>query len=140
MKNVASGVISFLRYEVESVHFQINGDYDEEEVFLEFEPEAEVMVSGSEMLVKLTLNIFREAKKKGYPFEMELVLNGYFVIDNENDDINSYQANAIAILYPYARALVTTFTANSNVSPLVLPTINVNKMLSDKLIQQNKHH
>ena len=35
-------------------------------------------------------------------------------------------------MYPYLRALVSTYTANSNVLPLILPAINVNAMLEEK--------
>lgn len=30
---------------------------------------------------------------------------------------------------PYVRALVSSFTANANVTPLILPTVNINKLL-----------
>lgn len=131
MKKTASGVISFLRYEVERVNFQINSSYMKEEVELEFEPEATFHVSGEDMLVTLTLHIFKNAKENDYPFEMDLVINGYFSLDIEVGKIEDFQANALAILYPYARSLVSSFTANANVTPLILPTININKMLSD---------
>ena len=38
----------------------------------------------------------------------------------------------VAILYPYARALVSTYTSNANIAPLILPTINVNQFLKNK--------
>ena len=39
--------------------------------------------------------------------------------------------NAIAILYPYVRALISTYTANANINPLILPAINVNKLIEN---------
>ncbi|TSJ59961.1 hypothetical protein FPQ13_12760 [Allobacillus salarius] len=33
---------------------------------------------------------------------------------------------------PYVRSLITTYTSNSNVPPLILPPINVVKMMEDK--------
>ena len=62
---------------------------------------------------------------------MELIIEGTFLINEEDNEvsIDRYQGNAIAILYPYARAIVSTYTANTNVTPLILPTINVNKFI-----------
>lgn len=82
------------------------------------------------MIVELELKLFENAVEKGYPFDMYVLVRGYF--SGRGEDILQYQANAIAILYPYVRALVSTYTANSNVTPLILPTINVNKMLKEK--------
>lgn len=35
-----------------------------------------------------------------------------------------YTVNAPAILYPFARAIVTTYTAQANMPPIVLPAVN----------------
>ena len=50
----------------------------------------------------------------------------------ENAAIENFKSNAVAILYPYARALVSTYTSNANIAPLILPTINVNQFLKNK--------
>lgn len=132
MKKAALGVISFQRYEVDSVIFKLNRDYKDEEVSIDINTEAEITIDDDEMLVKLTLDVFPDAISKGYPFEMQLILNGYFALEvTDGSDIKEYQANALAILYPYARAIVSSYTANANVTPLILPTININKMLMD---------
>lgn len=134
MKEMASGVIAFKRYEVESVIFKLNNEYDEESVTVDIGGDVEISVDGRDMMVKLMLNIFPDAVKNGYPFEMSLVLNGFFALSiDEDDSVQEYQENALAILYPYARALVSSYTANANVTPLILPTVNINKFLaSDK--------
>ena len=54
---------------------------------------------------------------------------GYFKLEGDGD-INRYRNNALAIMYPYIRSLVTGYTANSNVTPLILPVINVNAMFN----------
>lgn len=134
MNDMASGVITFQRYEVESVNFQINDEYKEEEVAIDIAGEAEISDSGNDMLVKLKLDIFRDAVKNKYPFEMSLVLKGFFTLNmDEEGSIKEYQANALAILYPYARALVSSYTANANVTPLILPTINISKLLETNI-------
>ena len=57
-------------------------------------------------------------------------LTGYFMVDGCEPE--TLKANAIAILYPYVRAIISTYTANANITPLILPTINVNKLIKDQ--------
>lgn len=53
---------------------------------------------------------------------------------NEGKDIPDYfYNNAIAILFPYVRAFVSTITLQANVAPIVLPTLNLSE-LKDTLI------
>ncbi|MBR5404160.1 MAG: protein-export chaperone SecB [Bacteroidales bacterium] len=48
---------------------------------------------------------------------------------NSLDDIPSFfYNNAIAILFPYVRAFVSTVTLQANIQPLVLPTLNLSDL------------
>ena len=82
------------------------------------------------MIVNLITYIFEDAEENNFPFEMRVDISGYFVMQGEQ--IERFTANAIAILYPYIRAIVSTYTASANISPLILPAINVNAMLKNK--------
>ncbi|HWP95995.1 MAG TPA: protein-export chaperone SecB [Syntrophomonadaceae bacterium] len=65
------------------------------------------------------------------PFRVELVIRGYFQLDESVDkDLakKMYAQNAIAILFPYLRSLVTDLTARSNHAPILLPTLNIIKV------------
>ena len=58
-----------------------------------------------------------------------------FRIDSctSRDDIPEYfYSNSLAILFPYIRAFISTVFLQANVSPLVLPIVNM-KALGDKL-------
>lgn len=45
------------------------------------------------------------------------------------DNIPSYfYANSIAILFPYIRAFISTVTLQSNIPPLILPTLNLSSL------------
>lgn len=127
------GVISFLDYKVNRVEFINNDSYNGEEVDIEFDVSAQCFVSdnGEEMIVVLNTNIFEPKEGKVYPFRMCVEVEGYFKsnFEDKKQDIGQYEKNAVAILFPYVRALVSTSTANANVTPLILPTVNVNKML-----------
>ncbi len=86
-------------------------------------------IEDKNMIVDLTVRVFEENDK--YPFYMEVTIRGFFTIENNEENIN-FEPNAIAILYPYIRAIVATYTANANIMPLTLPVINVNKLLRNK--------
>ena len=73
----------------------------------------------------------KNAKENNYPFEMEIEITGYFQIESVSNEID-FEPNAIAILYPYIRAIASTYTASANINPLILPAINVNKLIEDQ--------
>lgn len=127
------GVITFLDYKVNSIEFKNNDDYDGEEVDIDFGVSAHYHISddGEEMIVVLNTKIFEPKEGKVYPFRMSVEIEGYFKsnFEDKEQEIGQYGKNAVAILFPYVRALVSTFTANANVTPLILPTVNVNKLL-----------
>lgn len=121
----------FNNYIVDKVYFKNNPKYEGDEASLEFSvfPNITVTDDRENMVVELTVNIFEDAVKKNYPFEMSVTVIGFYSMHVQGEDIIKYQKNAIAILYPYIRAIVSSYTANANVNPLLLPTINVNKLI-----------
>ena len=46
-----------------------------------------------------------------------------------SDPTINLDSNAIAILYPYIRSIVSVYTSSINVPPLILPVINVNALI-----------
>lgn len=46
-----------------------------------------------------------------------------------------FYANSIAIIFPYVRAFISTLTLQANVSPIILPTLNLSKLA--KPLQEN---
>lgn len=129
------GMIRFLNYKVTKVEYQLNTDFvwGEESIDVKMNTESESSVSedGKKMIVTLTLRIFDDEQQK-YPFRMIVEIQGAFVLvnDEQEENIEKYYANALSILYPYARAVVSTYTANANIEPLILPTVNIWKMLN----------
>ena len=137
MNDNIKSVLRFEHYIVKKVVYEYNLDCEETEdgVKIDFDIDAhfEVDEDKKEMFTFLELVVFDNPVENNYPFKLELELVGVFSVRmGEEDDINSYKANALAILFPYARALVSSYTANSNITPLILPTININKFLADK--------
>ena len=127
MKEIRSE-LKFINYVVDSVEFRNNPDFEGEEIALDFKPSVEFNIDGNDLLVFLTVHVFDDAEKNDYPFEMSVSVVGYFkLITDEN--IEKYKANAVAVLFPYVRSIISTYTAAANINPLILPTVNINKML-----------
>lgn len=127
------GLITFVDYKVNKIEFENNEEYAGEEVDIDFNIGTEIHISedGEEMVVILKTNVFEPREGKVYPFRMFVEVEGYFKsnFEDKEQEIRQYGKNAVAILFPYVRALISTFTANANVTPLILPTVNVNRLL-----------
>ncbi len=134
--NLKSG-LRFINYQVNDVEFHLNNDYVENSITVDFNIERFVEYKDDDentMYVTLILNIFEHAKEKNFPFSMNLDVTGIFQLDNiDIDKRESFaEVNSVAILFPYLRSLVSTYTANSNVPALILPPINVVKLIENQ--------
>lgn len=72
----------------------------------------------------LDVYVFNETKS----LEIKAKLKGVFEFDNDLEEKakkNFFNVNAPAILFPYLRAYITSLTALSGISPIILPTINL---------------
>ncbi|MHC1685039.1 MAG: protein-export chaperone SecB [Clostridiaceae bacterium] len=136
MSNIASA-LRFIDYIVEKVEFYNNLSFNGEDIKLDFDISSNVKFIEDEnntFLLKLDLKIFENAEEKGYPFSMNLSVTGIFEIDNVDEDTKHSFAemNSVAILFPYLRAIVSNYSANANVQPLILPPINVVQYMNEK--------
>ena len=128
-------VLRFDKYIVKTINFEINEEFlsQNKNVNLDFDIDAKSLSEGNRLIVELRAQIFKDAVKRGYPFEMNVVLQGYFSMVSEGKiDISIFETNAIAILFPYLRALVSSYTANANVTPVLLPAMNINEYIRRK--------
>ena len=130
MKNCNS-ILKFNKDIVNKVYLINNENYKEDKngTQVKFAIEPKVENDGQKMKITLIVDIFKDALKNNYPFEMNLEMTGFF--ETENGESDKFIKNAIAILYPYVRALISTYTANANINPLILPAINVNKLIEN---------
>jgi len=118
----------FENYTVDYINFRTNPGFEAESVAVNFKLDSKLNTIASEAHVTLLLELFPNAEQNNYPFEMELSITGHFRTVEDAGDL--FRINAISILFPYLRALVTTFTSNCNVSPLILPPINVHNLIT----------
>ncbi len=123
------GAIRFLDYRVSKVEFYLNKtEKQSNELNVEVSSDKEVDTELKNMLVKLNVEI---GDKEESTFFMSICLEGLFELSKDylEYDINVFYSNALSILYPYVRAIVSTYTAGANIKPVILPTINIKKML-----------
>ncbi len=71
----------------------------------------------------------------------QTIMSANFVFDREltsKEDVPSYfYSNALAIMFPYVRAFISTLTLQANVKPLIIPTMNL-AVLKEKLEQNTE--
>jgi preprotein translocase subunit SecB len=128
LKNYESK-LKFINYVVDTVEFRNNPNFEANEVSIDFNIRPEYINDDGDLIVILEVDVFKDAVANNYPFELSIRMIGYFKLEGEGD-ADKFRENALAIMYPYVRALVTGYTSNSNVSPLILPVINVNAMFN----------
>lgn len=130
-------ILKFNKYEVNEIYFAKNDEYSKPEngtpVDLKIRPNIEI--NENNLKIVLNVNIFENAKELNQPFEMRVKLTGYFQTDGCEPKL--LKSNAIAILYPYVRAIISTYTVNANITPLILPAINVNKLIESQNKEEN---
>lgn len=127
-------------YIVDSISFKNNPAYKEEETFIDFSVTPQITVGEDKrsMVIKLTVDVFKNAVENNYPFEMSVTVEGFYSLEMQEEDVRKYERNAIAILYPYIRAIISSYTATANVNPLILPAINVNKLIDVQKKEEEK--
>lgn len=132
-KNIST--LKFENYIVEKVEFEANLDCSGREVEMDIDLNNSYQAEGNRFISTLELEVFPNAKKNDYPFCMKVKLTGLFeIVSDEKESVKKsfIEKNSITILYPYLRAIVSTYTANSNIRTIILPPINVIKYLEDK--------
>ena len=117
--------LRFINYQIKEVILKQNDKFtnDKDEIDIDFDLKHITHISDNRMKIELEIIIFDNAEEKNYPFYMKTVLEGSFAIEGE--DIEKFEINGISLLYPYVRAIISTYTANSNIPTLILPPINV---------------
>lgn len=127
----------FKGYRVKKIDFTINDNLkDPIEVKLDFNIKKEVNVDydNNKAQIILTTLVFEEAEKKQYPFSLKVIVEGQFEFENCNKkQMEAFSnLNAVAILFPYIRAIITNITSAANVNPLILPSINIIKLIENE--------
>lgn len=128
--------ITFSNYMVTELHYEQNSnyDFDAEKLDVDFNIKSKVQISQTNAAVSLSIICGRDDNSE-CPFIIRVSLMGIFEYEG---NIKSEEAksllttNAIAILFPYLRSLVSDISGKSNIYPQYkLPLINVVAMLKE---------
>lgn len=120
--------LTFKKYLVDYIEFKRNESYvPNGKVDIELGMTHNIeMLNDLTARVMLIVNIFEDSEKNNKPFEMKIVISGIFEISEMNETNKKIiEQNTLSILFPYARAIISTYTANSGVPTLILPPINI---------------
>lgn len=126
-------IVSKLRfndYEVDKMVFIRNHEFDDskdEDIALKFSFSSEVLLSSEKEkgIIILTCKLFEEDfSENNLPFYLELTMRGYYDCE-EVEEFEDFELNAMAILLPYLRSTITSFTAQAGIAPVIIPPINV---------------
>lgn len=110
----------------DEITFKRQKDITPGEVAIDLQPEV-VPLDRDKFMVKLVMKV-----NKGKELNMKICAAGEFSFTSNIDDIelrnNMLHTNAVAIMFPFMRSMATQITAQPNMQPIVVPTINVSKL------------
>lgn len=134
-ENLKSSLV-FHDYIVNHIEFTTNENFQEGEIDIKFRINRNIEYgenSDNTVYVSLDVVVFDKASENNYPFTLKLKVTGKFEIFSTDEEKRHtlVTKNTIAILFPYVRSLISTYTANANVPPLILPPINVLRFMDD---------
>lgn len=132
-------ILEFLGYNVEEVTYRKNKKYNSNKNEINMPiPDISAEVSTNDDQAELLLNVIvGSLEDSTVPFEIRASIKGLFKFNNDEDEqelgFNHFlKVNAVAIMYPYIRALVSLYTNSSNEFPgYNMPTLNVVEALSE---------
>ncbi|MDE6566488.1 MAG: protein-export chaperone SecB [Lachnospiraceae bacterium] len=129
---MGNSVLKLDKLVFDKIEFQRHGFSKEYE--LEITMEANVSQKEDQDVYKVVL-ILKGEKREEYSLEISLV--GFFSFDSDIDIDEKTKKilvskNTISIMMPYIRSEVSLLTAQPGVESVVLPPMNINKMMEDQ--------
>ncbi len=135
--------LNFKRYLVNSIDFKYNPEYTGGKANMDIDFGHSMAVKNNEARVSLRCMLFRKAKKEEKPFHLEVQMTGIFEFQTEleGEELNNIlRQQAVNILFPYLRALISNITVNTGLPPIILPLINVNQLLQNQVERAEGEH
>lgn len=126
-----NAALRFREYEIEEIIYKVNTLTEVEEQPVDPELLCNVMHpkdDNSRFIVKLGLEFGDETLKTANSY-LKCTVIGVF----EQDGVSEFDltTNAIAILFPYLRSIISDVTSKGSRKPIILPPINVNEFLNN---------
>lgn len=137
--NSVEAVLQFNSYDIREMIFKksskgIKEQFAETEIFSSIPNEIE---DYSNIEIRIGVKIGDENFDNSEMY-LSVLIAGHFSINLESEQevsdetISSLlKVNSVAILFPYLRMLVSDISSRGNNQPIILPTINVQKLMTD---------
>lgn len=135
MTDSVPGVIQFEGYRLVNAQFNCNpgfefGELENGEMRYDF-AKAHTQIGENGMQLNLRSRVYYSDKDDfdTAPYKVTVEVAGRF--SSETAFRKTWENNALAILFPYVRSIVSCITAQSGRSAVILPTINIARMFDE---------
>lgn len=143
-----TAVLQFRDYHVLESHYKFNPyqtEKDEEnykikpKIFYKLETNPDRI---EEAIVYLGIEL-GDSSLKDLNFYTKVRISGYFEIHQasenmtEEDILGFYKLNAVAILFPYLRSIVSEISGKGSEGPIILPTMNIVAMIEENQFKES---
>jgi preprotein translocase subunit SecB len=136
-------VFCFEKYAVDYINYNVNPQFELDSkmnINLQMGVRTEVDSEKSKGQVTIKASFFKN-KVGNYPFTLELSLTGYFSMSNITDTEilrKCIRVNGTTALFPFLRSTVADITKAANVQPLIMPLINIHRLLEEQERQEKE--
>lgn len=137
MSEFVSQYINFDNYQIKNFIFKNNNNYigNDKEIKLDFNFGVSPAFTEDKKKAKITLScqLFTEETYEHdlSPFFLNIEVDGFFSCGKEDIDIEDFIVNSTAILFPYMRSFVSSFTSLSGIETITIPPVNVYELLTN---------
>ncbi|HDR7484752.1 TPA: protein-export chaperone SecB [Bacillus pacificus] len=136
------GVIRFHSFDVEKISYSKNKRYIQKNDF-ELEPQFLLkIVQQKENTNKfnIVLGVRVGINEEEFPYKAQVGIRGYFELienihTNGEELMRFLLTNGSAILFPYLRSILTDVTSKSDHNPIILPTLNFQRLIEKQDLQ-----
>lgn len=139
MENIKAS-IDFKTYIIDEIKFNLKSiDKKQSDIDIHFNGNTEIIRDKNTAII--SLKCVMGEKSDNSPFFLSINMKGFFEYQSNLEDTHLEKiisTNGTAILFPYLRSIITTITGNIGISPIILPTLNINKLLDNDNFSNQK--
>lgn len=126
--------LKFNNYVVDHLIYRNNPNFNSQQTEIEIEPDISVTINKDQETAVVNLEVKLNNNQENPVYTVDVGIIGFFEYKEKEAENHNFKdlltSNAIAILFPYARALISDITAKSNLYPnFNFPVINVVELL-----------
>ncbi|WP_404427267.1 protein-export chaperone SecB [Ureibacillus chungkukjangi] len=143
-----SAVLQFRDYHILESHYKFNPYFQEFDEEVKLTPQISYKLETNpqtfeEAIIYLGIEIGDE-DLRDFNFYAKAKVSGFFLMHpneemSEEEILSFYKYNAVAILFPYLRSIISDITSKGSETPIILPTMNIVKMIEENEFKEVKN-